>query len=57
MLQRVGGDIRVLEERALAQAAAGRLRPAVQRFPLSDAAGAHRALETRATMGKVVLVP
>ncbi|MGW6454447.1 zinc-binding dehydrogenase [Streptomyces sp. NPDC055078] len=57
MLQKAGGDIRVLEERSLAEAAAGRLRPAVQRFPLSDAAGAHRALETRGTMGKVVLIP
>ncbi|MEV0296825.1 zinc-binding dehydrogenase [Nocardia sp. NPDC050710] len=57
MLQPVGGDIRVLEDRALAEAAAGRLRPAVQRFPLADAAGAHRAIETRATMGKVVLIP
>ncbi|GAB2656065.1 zinc-binding dehydrogenase [Nocardia goodfellowii] len=57
MMQRAGGDIRVLEDRSLAEAAAGRLRPAVQRFPLADAAGAHRALETRATMGKVVLIP
>ncbi|MGW0251543.1 zinc-binding dehydrogenase [Nocardia goodfellowii] len=57
MMQRAGGDIRVLEDRSLAEAAAGRLRPAVQRFPLADAADAHRALETRATMGKVVLIP
>ncbi|MEV0248276.1 zinc-binding dehydrogenase [Nocardia sp. NPDC050712] len=57
MLQRAGGDLRVLEDRSLAEAAAGRLLPAVQRFPLADAAAAHRALETRATMGKVVLVP
>ncbi|ROV66479.1 hypothetical protein D3105_21800 [Streptomyces globisporus] len=36
---------------------AGRLRPAVQRFPLAEAAAAHRALETRGTVGKVVLEP
>lgn len=57
MIQKAGGDVRFLEERALTEAAAGRLRPAVQRFPLADAAAAHRALETRATMGKVVLEP
>ncbi|MFJ7159258.1 zinc-binding dehydrogenase [Streptomyces sp. NPDC101118] len=59
MLGRAGGDnpVRVLETRALAEAAAGRLTPAVQRFPLAGAAAAHRALEGRATMGKVVLVP
>ncbi|QGV79904.1 zinc-binding dehydrogenase [Streptomyces ficellus] len=57
MLRKAGGDVRTLELRALDEAATGRLRPAVQRFPLADAAAAHRALETRATMGKVVLVP
>ncbi|MEV7614110.1 zinc-binding dehydrogenase [Streptomyces sp. NPDC089799] len=59
MLGRVGGDnpVRVLETRALAEAAAGRLVPAVHRFPLSEAAEAHRALERRGTMGKVVLEP
>lgn len=57
MVRRAGGDIRNLELRALAEAAAGRLRPAVLRFPLPRAAAAHRALETRATTGKVVLVP
>ncbi|MFG2791609.1 zinc-binding dehydrogenase [Streptomyces sp. NPDC048419] len=59
MMRKAGGPdpLQTLELRALAEAAAGRLRPAVQRFPLSDAAAAHRALETRATTGKVVLEP
>ncbi|NEA74547.1 zinc-binding dehydrogenase [Streptomyces sp. SID13588] len=59
MMKAIGGPegLRALEEAALAEAAAGRLVPAVQRFPLAEAAAAHRALETRATMGKVVLVP
>ncbi|CAM5730492.1 Zinc-binding dehydrogenase OS=Streptomyces tendae OX=1932 GN=F3L20_30120 PE=4 SV=1 [Streptomyces tendae] len=59
MLRRAGGPdpMRTLETRALAQAAEGRLTPAVQRFPLSRAADAHRALENRRTTGKVVLEP
>jgi NADPH2:quinone reductase len=59
MLQKTGGPnpVRTLELRALAEAAAGRLTPAVQRFPLAEAAAAHRALETRGTSGKVVLEP
>ncbi|WP_367322260.1 zinc-binding dehydrogenase [Streptomyces sp. HUAS ZL42] len=59
MLQKAGGPnaVRTLELRALAEAAAGRLTPAVQRFPLAEAAAAHRALETRGTTGKVVLEP
>ncbi|MBB5917159.1 NADPH:quinone reductase-like Zn-dependent oxidoreductase [Nocardia transvalensis] len=56
MTERAGG-IRVLETRALAKAASGRLRPALQPFPLAEAAAAHRALETRASTGKVVLIP
>ena len=48
---------RALEERALGAAAEGRLIPAVQRFPLADAATAHAAIEARATIGKVVLIP
>ncbi|MGG2465861.1 zinc-binding dehydrogenase [Streptomyces sp. RGM 3693] len=59
MLARVGGinPLRTLEIAALTEAAAGHLVPTVQRFPLSEAATAHRALESRGTMGKVVLVP
>ncbi|ARQ70064.1 zinc-binding dehydrogenase [Streptomyces marincola] len=59
MLERIGGpgSLRVLEEEALAHAGAGRLVPLVQRFPLAEAAAAHRALEARTTIGKVVLVP
>jgi NADPH2:quinone reductase len=54
--QRSGG-LRELEERALAAAADGALVPLVQRFALAQAAAAHTAIETRATMGKIVLVP
>ncbi|WP_030750403.1 zinc-binding dehydrogenase [Streptomyces griseus] len=57
MIRKAGGDVRSLELAALAAASAGTLRPAVHRFPLAEAAKAHRALETRGTMGKVVLIP
>ena len=59
MMRKAGGPnpVQTLELRALAEAAAGRLTPAVQRFPLAEAAAAHRALETRRTTGKVVLEP
>ncbi|MEU9145260.1 zinc-binding dehydrogenase [Streptomyces sp. NPDC048349] len=59
MLEAVGAPdpLRVLETRALTEAATGRLRPALHRFPLAEAAAAHRALESRATTGKVVLEP
>jgi NADPH2:quinone reductase len=52
------GGLRGLEEQALAETAAGRLVPLVgQSFRLSEAAAAHTAMETRATVGKTVLVP
>lgn len=59
MMQKAGGadPIRTLELRALAEAAAGRLSPTVQRYRLAEAAAAHRDLENRATVGKVVLEP
>ncbi len=59
MMRKVGGDnpLRALELAALAEAATGHFTPAVQRYPLAEAAAAHRALESRGTMGKVVLIP
>jgi NADPH2:quinone reductase len=54
--QRPGG-LRGFEEQALAAAADGALVPVVQRFDLAQAAAAHTAIETRASMGKIVLVP
>jgi NADPH2:quinone reductase len=51
-------DNRALVEQALAMAAAGRLRPVIgQRFPLAQAAAAHRAIEARQTVGKTLLIP
>ena len=49
--------LRELATRALDEAAAARLVPVVQYFPLDRAADAHAAVEARATVGKVVLVP
>jgi NADPH2:quinone reductase len=46
-----------LAREALAEAAAGRLRPLVgQTFPLERAADAHAAIESRATVGKTLLI-
>lgn len=51
-------DSRALVEEALAMAADGRLRAIVgQTFDLSLAADAHRAIESRSTIGKTILVP
>lgn len=51
------GKLRELAEQALAEHAAGRLRPVVQRFALAEAAACHRAIEGRSTVGKTVLNP
>lgn len=50
------GGMRVLEERSLAKVGAGVWEPLVHTFDLAEAEKAHRALENRETMGKVVLV-
>lgn len=48
---------RELSARALAEAAAGRLRPLIgQTFPLERAADAHAAIESRQTIGKTLLI-
>lgn len=47
-----------LTERALTLAAEGRIRPTIgQTFPLAEAAAAHAAIESRATIGKTLLLP
>lgn len=59
MMQKAGGDnpIRTLELAALAEASKGHFTPAIQRYPLPEAARAHADLENRRTTGKVVLIP
>jgi NADPH:quinone reductase len=50
-------QMRELSQAALAEAAAGRLRPVIgQRFDLEQAADAHAAIGSRATVGKTLLV-
>ncbi|PSL56918.1 NADPH2:quinone reductase [Saccharothrix carnea] len=51
------GGLRALEARALREAATHRLTPFIHPFPLSEAARAHEAMESRHTVGKVVLLP
>jgi NADPH2:quinone reductase len=50
-------QLRALEAAALEETVSGRWQALTTTFPLSEAAAAHRALETRATTGKVVLIP
>jgi NADPH2:quinone reductase len=49
--------LRALETAALRESVEGRWVPLTTTFPLAKAADAHRALETRETIGKVVLLP
>ncbi|RFS84802.1 NADPH:quinone reductase [Actinomadura spongiicola] len=49
-------ELREFTRSALGEAAAGRLRSVIgQRFPLDGAADAHRAIESRSTVGKTLL--
>lgn len=57
ILRRPGG-LHGLGEEALRAAVAGQLVPLIgQRYPLEQAAAAHAAFESRATVGKTVLLP
>jgi NADPH2:quinone reductase len=49
--------LRQLEAAALQESVEGRWTPLITRYPLAKAADAHRALENRETVGKVVLIP
>jgi NADPH:quinone reductase len=50
-------EMRELTRTALSEAAAGHLRPVIgQTFPLGRAADAHAAIESRATVGKTLLL-
>ncbi|HVW44560.1 MAG TPA: zinc-binding dehydrogenase [Amycolatopsis sp.] len=50
-------ELRACTERVLEEAAVGWVKPVIgQRFPLEQAADAHRAIESRATIGKTLLV-
>ncbi|MEV4020753.1 zinc-binding dehydrogenase [Nonomuraea angiospora] len=58
MMGELGPLMRGLGAAALAEAAAGRLRPVIgQTFPLERAADAHAAIEARTTVGKTLLLP
>ena len=49
--------LRALEAKALHESIEGHWTPLVTKYPLAKAADAHRALENRETVGKVVLIP
>ena len=50
-------ELHRMTERALAEAAAGRIKPVIGRtFPLEQAADAHAAIEAREVIGKTLLV-
>jgi NADPH2:quinone reductase len=49
--------LRALETAALQETTSGRWEPLTTQYPLAKAADAHRALENRETVGKVVLIP
>lgn len=52
-----GGEMRRVVALALAEAAVGRIHPVIgQTYPLEQAADAHRALESNATIGKTLLL-
>jgi NADPH:quinone reductase len=54
---RSADDMKQLAAQALAEAAAGRLKPVIgQTFPLERAADAHAAMEARTTLGKTLLI-
>ncbi|MGH8827013.1 MAG: zinc-binding dehydrogenase, partial [Jiangellaceae bacterium] len=56
-VQLTPADRRRQTERALAEAAAGRIGPVIgQTFPLERAAEAHAAIEDRAVVGKTLLL-
>jgi NADPH2:quinone reductase len=56
-INRGPAGLRELSRTALAEAAAGRLRPTIgQTFPLAEAARAHRTIESRAAIGKTLLI-
>jgi NADPH2:quinone reductase len=57
-MQPTPAEKKPMTERALVEAAAGRIKPTIGRtFPLDRAADAHAAIEARTTMGRTLLLP